>query len=308
MQYALRQDLVKVTEVFLSHGDLRLGVLPECGGSITHFMLNKTGSTIDLLRPASDRAKQALDPLGMACFPLFPFSNRIVGGRFSYDGKDYVMPANMPPEPHAIHGNAWYLPWQILQQESNRLSIGLTCHDANYPFQYYAEQEFILSDHSVDVRMSIKNMGSDIMPFGFGLHPYFPITSLCTIQAKNPQVWLNNKDMSPQSHVPTPAQWDMQNGLSVACSTMDNCFTGGDGKIQIAYPEHGIKLIYSADAPMHNLVVYIPEHREFFCAELVSNANGGFNRLDNPHESDSIIWLQPGESIKSRQGFSVELI
>src|SRR5579885_2221445 len=88
------------TVITLARGADRCELVPSIGGSIAEWSV--TGQS--MMRRASGFSIHTNDPFGMASFPLVPYSNRIGGGRFEWDGKARSLARNFPPEPHSIHG------------------------------------------------------------------------------------------------------------------------------------------------------------------------------------------------------------
>src|SRR5436190_23306818 len=99
--------------IHLAAGAVRVIVSPEAGGSLARFAVVRDGATIDLMRPPDDAALADTNPRGLASYPLVPFSNRIAHARFRFAGADVALHRNFPPEPHAIHGDAWQHAWQV---------------------------------------------------------------------------------------------------------------------------------------------------------------------------------------------------
>ena len=64
------------------------------------------------------------DPLTMASFPLVPFSNRIGGGRFRWDGADHRLPPSRLPDRHSIHGVGWRRAWRVAEAARPHRSTG----------------------------------------------------------------------------------------------------------------------------------------------------------------------------------------
>ena len=64
-------------------------------------------------------------PIGHNGIPiLFPFPNRIRGGRFSWDGRDYHLPPSLVPYDetgNAIHGLCIDRPWRVVDQSSDSI-------------------------------------------------------------------------------------------------------------------------------------------------------------------------------------------
>ena len=90
-----------------SHG-YAVALDPARGGRI----VSATYNGLDVLRPETGAgAESALDS---ACFPLVPFSNRIRHGAFEFEGHAYRLGSNWDGDAHAIHGEGWLRPWQVV--------------------------------------------------------------------------------------------------------------------------------------------------------------------------------------------------
>jgi aldose 1-epimerase len=92
--------------ISLAAGDWTAELRPEIGGVLS--ALRHRG--IDILRPMP---REANSPLQSACFPLVPYCNRIRDGRFTFAGRNVMLPANFPPEPHSLHGFGWQQAWTL---------------------------------------------------------------------------------------------------------------------------------------------------------------------------------------------------
>jgi aldose 1-epimerase len=184
--------------VRLRGGDLELELCPRTGGVVTAFR----GRGHDLMRPAP--AGALANPGEASSFPLVPFSNRIADARFAFGGRSYAMPANFPPEPHAIHGQGWQLPWRVEARSAARVILSLSHAVADTPFDYSARQSFTLGDDGLVVTIAVTNTGATPMPAGIGLHPYFPRTEGVTLQADLDHVWLPDEAKIPKERVALP--------------------------------------------------------------------------------------------------------
>ena len=87
-----------MTQQTLRAGELELVVDAARGGSIMAF--RQRG--FDLMRPWDGVSES---PRTYASFPLVPFSGRVDHARFRFQGRNYTLAPNFPPEPHAIHGD-----------------------------------------------------------------------------------------------------------------------------------------------------------------------------------------------------------
>lgn len=251
----------------LSAGSLTLDVAPQVGGSIARF----AGRGIEFLRPASAEALAARDPLGMASFPLIPYCNRIRDGRFTFEGREIVLPANYAASRHAIHGDAWRQPWRVVEHGPSMLTIAFEHEGGAWPFAYAARQTFELTPEALTVRMWVENRGPTAMPLGLGHHPYLPRTPETTITAKVDAIWATDHEVMPTTLKRTRETEAMATGLRVADAEMDNNFIGWDRVATVRWPERNAALRMVAEAPLDFLVAYTPAHEDFFCLEPVGN-------------------------------------
>lgn len=296
-------DLANSDIVRLASGALSLDLRPALGGSISAFRWrHPSGVTFDVLRPGPKYVSGPQDVEAMSCFPLTPFSNRLRAGRCSFGGHDIRMPLNTDG-PHVEHGHGWQRPWTVLSAGPDDAVLALTHVGDAWPFPYEARQHFRLLDDRLDVEFRVRNTGTEAMPYGFGLHPYFVRTPRCTMTASVPGFWETDADVMPVRLVGTPADIDPAKGLRIAGHALDNVFTGWDGVATVRWPERSAEVVMTADAPLRFLVVYSPAGESYFCAEPVSNATDAFNLANTGRTDTGMIVLEPNAEISARVSF-----
>lgn len=105
----------------LDNGVLRADVLPGAGGGLLRFDAWHDGGPVPVFR--TGRLDDALrEPNALACYPLVPWSNRIGGGRFAFDGRVVEVPRTRDDEPYPLHGHGWRMPgsrWPTTDTGSN---------------------------------------------------------------------------------------------------------------------------------------------------------------------------------------------
>lgn len=295
--------------VRLQAADYALTLYPEIGGAVGRF----TWHDIDLLRPMSDAAIAAGNSEGGGCFPLFPFSNRIRNGQFRFDGRDIYLPRNTSG-PHVEHGHGWQRPWDVLAQDKVSATIGFThdpTKDGSWPFAYRAEMRFALSEAGLVVTLDAENTGDRAMPFGCGLHPYFPRSPETRLTAAVNGFWETDAEVMPTRHVSVPERLDLSGGLAMQNVVIDNVFTGFGGAARIAWPEQNTGLMLNADPAFAQLVLYVPDQATqaaetadgippYFCAEPVSNITDAFNLSGKT----GMITLAPAETFDASIRFA----
>ena len=290
------------TTIRLRAGHQRLELVPAIGGSIAAFFAETPRGRIDWMRPMPEAARAAGDVLEAACFPLFPFSNRIRGKSFAFEGRAVRMEHR---HDNAEHGHGWLSPWQATGVDEARATLLLDrAASADWPFAYRATQEFTLHPDRLEARIAIRNAGTIRMPAGMGLHPYFPRTRRTVLRAGVEAMWETDAEVLPTRLVPAEAPRDPRAGLAVDGVALDNCFAGWDGRVEVEWPERGARLAMRAEGPLGFLVVYTPPGEAYFCAEPVSNATDAFNLAAAGRGDTGMIVLSPGEEASATISFA----
>ena len=290
--------------VALTNGALLVEICPAAGGSVARFQSRRDGGAVDWLRPASAETLRRGDPLGMACFPLVPFSNRIRHGRFEFGGRRVALPRNRADMPHPIHGHGWQAPWATAAQAVDALTLE-HAHGADaWPFPYRARQRFVLSDAALTITLEVENLGREPMPAGLGLHPYFRRGAGARVAATVDRVWLTDDAVMPTELAPVPADWRLAEGLDVDAVALDNGFAGWNGYARIDWPASGQALAIEADAAFQFLVVFTPPGADFFCVEPVSHCTDAFNLATAGRNDTGMVALAPGERLSGAVTFT----
>lgn len=288
--------------VGLSCGALRLDLAPGIGGAVARFCSDGPGGRRDWMRPMDAAAIAAGDPGAAACFPLFPFSNRIRDRAFEFDGRAVRLEH---PFQDAEHGHGWLSPWRVEHAAADHATLTFARPATpDWPFAYSARQDFALTARRLEVGIEIVNTGTARMPAGLGLHPYFPRTPATTLRARVDGLWETDRRILPTRLVAPEPPRDPRAGLAVDQVPLDNCFAGWDGRAEIAWPETGDGLEMTAEGPLGFLVVYTPPREDFFCAEPVSNATDAFNLAAAGRDDTGMLILEPGRSASARVVFA----
>lgn len=285
--------------ISISAGPLHLDIAPGIGGSIARFYSKEKAQILEWMRPATPDAIAEGNSQMMASFPMVPFCGRVREGRFIFAGRQISLPRNFGNSPHAIHGNAWQLPWRVSAHDSASASLVLEHERGDWPFAYRAEQHFVLTPRSLEIELVVVNTDAAAMPVGLGQHPYFAYTPGMTLQAEVAQMWEAERDM-PVKLSRNDTVESLARGLKMASATLDNNFIGWKHIATMRWPETGRRLRMTAQPPLSYLVVYTPPSREFLCVEPVSNTVDWLNLGHLESEQIGGAVLSPGASIAGR--------
>lgn len=278
--------------VDLERWPLSVTVLPVLGGAIARFRFGE----IDILRPAPDKAIEEKLIRQMASYPLVPFSNRIINAQLKFEGRDYALKPNFPPEPHAIHGTGWQREWKVAKQSANELALTLQHDpDAQWPFHFAARQIFLLTADALTVSLELSNSGTRAMPAGLGFHPFFPRTEATNFETTWTGLWTMSDTKVPIEHHAIPPEADFSKSRALGAWRVDNCFTGWSRKALLGYATHRTEI--SATAGLNHCVTFIPvDGRPFIAVEPVSHIIDAFNLAAQGKKDTGMRVLKPGES------------
>ena len=304
--------------VWLRHAGQRLGLVPTLGGAVAAWRLDPPNGggdgtddsdadpdpSLDLWRPWDGITP---DLYRLASFAMVPWSNRISGGGFEQDGRFHPMRPNRAGEPYPIHGDGWLQAWTLSRPAEDMAVLTLASrHVDGAPYDYEAVQTFRLVEGGLDQAIEVTHRGADPLPYGLGLHPWFPRAAGTRVWATVDGVWTSGADPIPTGHTTElPAGWDLNAGLDVALDAraplIDNGFSGWDGRARIEWPERDLCLTLTqreprldGAAPRGCCLVYRPPEGPAFCFEPISHPIDAFHMPGRP----GLRVLATGESMR----------
>ncbi len=283
---------------WLHHAGQRLGLVPDLGGGVAAWQLERGQDVLDLWRPWNGRNP---DRYSLASFAMVPWSNRIGRGGFTQDGVFYPMRVNRIGEPYPIHGDGWLQRWELQQPAANTLEMHLTSRQfEGNPYSYQAVQRFVLRAGGMDQTVSVTHLGSQPLPYGLGQHPWFLRTPETRLHTQVQGVWLSGVDPMPLAHSTSfPPSWDPRGGLDVNGTLVDNAYTGWGGTAHIVWPEHRLQLDMHVPAVEQRgrddgfCLLYRPPQGPAFCFEPVTHPIDAFHVDGQP----GVQVLQTGETL-----------
>lgn len=278
----------------------RLTLVPELGGAVAAWEWKHGDDWLPLFRPWDGRSA---DRYTLACFPLVPWSNRITGGGFEHEGAFYPIEPNRDKEPYPIHGDGWLQSWNVAEHGNDRVKLSLESHRfKGNPYHYRSTQTFLLLPDGLQIDLTVTHLGREILPYGLGLHPYFPRNTHTRLQSKAEGVWLAGADAIPNEHTNhLPPTWDYNAPAPLEGPMIDNCFTGWNGKSVIDYPDRGIAItMVMPDCNGYSLL-YRPPGLDYFCLEPITHPIDAFHMPEQP----GLVHLAHGDSFALRAKFLV---
>lgn len=260
----------------LTAGPACLELAPAMGGGIARLDVSGT----PVLRPWNGDED---DPFSLACNVLMPFANRISGGGFTWNGTFYPLSPNREGEPHPLHGDGFLRPWDITQ--TGTFAQMTLANGAIGPWTYRAQQNFLLTPDRLEITVRLTNIGVKAMPFGLGLHPWFPRSAATRLSFLAKTVWLENASYLPDKELDlTDApEWAFARARSLPPTWINNCYTGWSGVARIDQGDAAMSCTISCDGAFDHAHVFSPgATSDFLCFEPVSHPVDSLNLPGQP--------------------------
>jgi aldose 1-epimerase len=250
---------------------------------------------------------------------LFPFPNRIRGGRFTWDGREYQLPLNDPTRKNAIHGFACRRPWRVVEQGADDRSAWVTgefqgsvdAADARdlWPADYRIRVTYRLAARSLRVEALVENPDTRPLPFGLGYHPYVrvPFTAagaaadyLVSVPASS--CWELEETLPTGRRLPVGERpgCDLTTPRRFESLQLDDVLTalpaGGvlSPRGGVAAPG-GPEVVLRTSPAFREVVVFTPPHRQAFAVEPYTCVTDAVN-LEPRGVDAGLLVLQPGQS------------
>ncbi len=265
---------------------------PEMGGGLARWIVDSQ----DMLRIGQPEAIVANGPLALSSFPLVPFSNRIGKAMFEWAGSHHQLAQNFLPEPHAIHGVGWQMPWTIATRTDASITLSLFyAGGERWPWPFEAVQIISVTEDTLSLELSARNLAAEAVPLAFGHHPYFDQAG-ASLQFQAERIWMSGTDGLP-TVVTTPKDgFDFSSPRPVKNQEIDHCYAGWFGSATIKWQDRPYALEINASPALKTAVLYIPKDGDAFCFEPVPNINNALNLVG--HEPSMPV-IAPGEIFKA---------
>jgi len=296
-------------------------VLPEEGNNVTHFRVQPQGRDVplDVILPPREPEGLGASGYGAGVPILFPFPNRVRGGRYTFQGRTYELDVNEPARGNHIHGLVAKLPWQVEGTGAgddegawHRAVIDLSQFPEvmrQYPFPCLVRVICRLKDGALVQEVTVTNTGGTVLPMGYGIHPWFPATidgaprenTLVRIPAGG--CW-ELEDLVPTGRV-LPVEgsrkFDLREWQALDREEYDDVFTQvvrrPDGWIEAGFrnPNAGNEIAVEASPEFREWVLYAPTTRRVICLEPYTGTTNAVN-LQNDGVDAGLVVLAPGDS------------
>ena len=227
----------------------RLRIVPERGGIVSEWCCGGR----DVLYFDAERYGDPTKSIRGGIPVLFPICGNVPGDVLPVNGIDYTLQQ---------HGFARNLPWQLqLLEDQTGISLSLSDTDetrASYPFSFLIEMHVRPVAQALEISTSILNRGEQVMPFSFGLHPYFNVTDLAQVEL----VGLHERCLNHLEMVDTDTASQLgrlPDGVDFLCRPA--------GPVTLLDQASGARLQLQHQDPMDLTVIWTDPPRTMVCVE-----------------------------------------
>lgn len=273
-------------------------IAPALGFNCFEFAARVRDWTIQVLEADPAFADGQLRPSGHGIPILFPFPNRIRDSRFAWDGREYVIPADVGLHDklgYAIHGFCLDRPWRVTSQSERfvigqfQLSVDAPERRHLWPADFLIEAKYELRGSSLRCDIRIENPDSVPLPWGFGTHPYFrvPLESesrlaSCLVQVPANQEWLLKDCLPTGRRQEVPRSKDLREGEYLDVLKLDDVLTdleAENGLLESAIVDEsaGLQITQRCGTEFREYVVFTPPNRPCVCLEPYTCATDAIN-------------------------------
>jgi aldose 1-epimerase len=264
----------------------RARILAEAGFNLFQLELPVGSRTIDVLDATAEFASTGQSPSHNGIPLLFPFPNRIRGGRYSWQGREYVLDGvHQDRQGNAIHGLVIDRPWRLIHRDDLaalgqfQLSIDAPDRRPLWPADFLIEVRYQLRNAALRCDVRVVNPDRVPLPFGFGTHPYFrvPLSAGsrrgdCLIQAPAAEQWELVGCLPTGKRLKVTGQKDLREGQELEGLKLDDVLTAlpdDDDAVEsiVMDPSAGLQVRQVFDSAFRELVVYTPPHGRSVCLE-----------------------------------------
>jgi len=242
---------------------------------------------------------------------LYPFPNRLKDGAYQWNGQSYQFPINDQATGNALHGLGMNQPMNVKKVVTEANSGSLCCQYIDrgeheyFPFPFTFCATFEISADRFTVDLQARNDGTEVMPFGFGWHPYFSLSE--KIEASWLQLPALDMVGIDQRMIPTGKRYpftEFVEGKKIGATVLDNCFAitpAADGRFHLQLKGEKGRLEYwqeSAEGQYPFVQLFTPPMRQSIAIEPMTCNVDAFNN------GEGLLEVAPDEHISARFGLS----
>ena len=292
--------------VKLQAGDYTALINPKRGANCISLTNSKYKATI--LREMNKSG--VLDNPYLYGMPILYPTNRISGGCFRFEGREYKFPINESETNCHLHGMLHEMEFEIEKSTTSLVKCVFEKPYLDFPHSFRIEMTYRLSADGLEQRTKITNLSKENMPNFLGFHTTFNIPFIEGASAENVRFYaeIGNEIERDKNYLPT--------GKLLLHDDVAEKINSGEfmplekviskhfkakksGRIELTDIKQGIKLIYENDEKFGWRLFYNGGADNYICLEpmtcMANCPNSPFDRTYSgfdsiaPHSSKEYI-------------------
>ena len=206
---------------------------------------------------------------------LFPV-NRINGGKFTFEGREYSFGINEPATGCHLHGHVHDHPFTLTEKSDSHLCAELSVSSGdlypNFPNGFKIKVCYALDDSGLSLTVSITNFSDTNMPIMLGHHTTFS-TELADGE---PYVYaeVDTYYERDSRYLPVTAHTEyddttlaLRGGtLTVDGSTLSRHYRASGSTMSLISKKRGLKIVYESD-PIYKFRLIYSNSKDYICLE-----------------------------------------
>jgi len=253
-----------------------------------------------------DYSKELDNPYLYGMPILFPV-NRISGGRFEFEGREYKFPINEPDTGCHLHGELHRREFELVHKDENKMICSYEADEKNpylgFEHKFKIDIEYELKEDGFYQLTRVTNLSDKNMPVMLGFHTTF---NACFSEGKHDDIAVlaqisEEYERNMKNYLPTGNKPEFDETSNQLANGEFNPFgkqtsrhyrAGGSGKMVIYDKGKNLSLVYENDEKLGFRLIFGRD--DYICLEpqncLANCANSPFSR-----EEAGFDYIKPGE-------------
>lgn len=237
---------------------------------------------------------------------LFPFTNRIKDGEYTFNNSKYKLNCNEVDKSNALHGLVYDKTFVCINNvlESDYASVTLQYISdgkmKGYPFKFNIELTYTLCESGIILSINIINKDKKTFPFSLGWHPYFNSKDLdnSTINFESNTKYVFDNQLIISGAIPL----DIEMPFQLQGVKLDNGYLLLTNEIDFSSPEYALNL--KSTAKENFLQLYTPNQPNTIAIEPMTGAANNFNnkiglQTLQPNTTYNVKWYMAIQALKT---------
>lgn len=261
-------------------------------------------------------------------FVLWPFPNRVRDKHYTYHGQHYSFASIKRVQSALVHGLVFDRPWSYAEPVADQQGASVTTfveiqlespYYETYPFASRLALTYTLTHSRFTVAYTVQNKGTQTLPYGFGLHPYFTLPSgrertLVTLPATH--VMEADSELLPTGHLldvcsTMYAMFDLSQPTPVGRLKLDHVYTNlpAAREALIEHADLNLRVHITASEHFTHSVIYTPARAPYFCLENQTCSTDAINlHQRGMQDAAHLLELPPGAEQSGHIHYGIERV